>query len=277
MPRVEWDLVNTATTSIDEDGFELSQHDADGEQGSLPFETHHPQGLWSRPFDGVTGSDGQVDAAQSGNQLIFYLGGVGHALKLEDPRVMPNVPAPAPGETVLYGHVGCFTRFHADGSVSIATTDSGGGASGQTIAQRVTPSSFERYAPWGRETFDAMSYRIAHVGGSKLTLGYVSGPGPLEGGQSYARIQAQIVEINGSMVSVGPSGADAEPVAKAQPLVDVLNSVMLALQAIQIGIAGITPTSGGGPAATAMLGAIQSAQASVSGALLAISTQTAVG
>src|SRR5437868_1259468 len=150
MPRVDFDIVNIVTTSVDEDGFELSQHDADGEQGSLPWETHHPMGIWSRPTDGVLTGDGQVDAASSGNALRFYLGGIGHILKLEDPRVVPNIPAPGPGETVVYGSAGCFVRFHADGSVSFATTDSGGDSGGQTVAQRVTPSSFERYAAWGR-------------------------------------------------------------------------------------------------------------------------------
>lgn len=275
MPRMEADVVNVATTTIDADGFELSQHDADGEQGSLPFEAHHPFGVWGRPFDGVTGTDGQVDASQSGDQLIFYIGGIGHALKLGDPRVIPNVPAPAPGETVLYGSAGCFGRFHVDGSVSIATTDSGGDSGGQTVAQRVTPSSFERYAPWGRETFDAMSYRVAHAGGSKLTLGYVSGPGPLQGGQSYARVQAQIVEINGSMVSIGPSGVPAQPVVQAQPLQTILTSISTALLAIQTGVAGIP--SGGSAAASAMAPAIAAAVAQIATALEIIATQSAIG
>lgn len=281
------DIVNVVGTSVDGDGFESIQWDADGEQDSAPTpgQSYHPFGAWGRPPDAVVepstnGAAGAAapDPSKSCQCLKLEEGSLTHLLALCHPPTQAILPTPAAGEHITYASSGCFTRHHADGSISLATTDAGGAPTGRTIAFRVRPTERTFFAPWGRESFDQYGFRVSHVGGARLTLGYVSGlPAPLTGGRSTARVQADIVEVSGSAIAIGPSAALRQAVAQAAPLVEILSSIGAALQAINTAMATITTTTPGATAAAASLPVVEQAVAAIGAALVTISTQTTIG
>ena len=284
----EFDIQNVTGSSIDSDGFLLAQHDEDGEAGGPPMQLIAPLGMLGRPLDPVVDqSTGQPQSANACMAFRCTQGSNGFSLPLCDPREVALMPALKPGERIFYGAAGQFHRLHEDGSHSLATTDAGGGPtdssgnSAQTVTLRVTPTSHERWAPWGQEFFDGMGWRVTHVGGAKMSLGYISGlPGPMAGGNSTFRVQCDLLELNAGAVAIGPTGSDAMPVAQATPLVAVLTTIGSALEAIQQALLTITPgsaTTGGGPASEACAPAVSAAVSAISGALEAISTQSAIG
>lgn len=284
------DIVNVTGTSIDPDGFQSTQYDAYGEEqsGVAAGQAHHFFGSWGRAPDPVVGPStngvvGTPDPAQSAQMLLLTEGGVSHAFDLQHVPTVGILPTPQPGEHIAYSQAGCFTRHFLDGSIAQSTTDQGGGQKGATVTQWVRPTEFIRFAPWGRETFDATGYRIKTAGGARFALGFVGGlPAPLDGGQSYARLQAQIIEINGSAISIGPTGSIQQPVAQALPLSLILTDVAVALVAVQAALTAIATfpalvAFGVPPAVTAAGVAVTAASISLGGALAAVSTQTAIG
>ncbi len=283
MPRFEWDIANVHGTSVDTDGYQSTQHDADGEDqaGAPPNQSHHLFGSWGRAPDAVVepstgGGTGQPDPSKSAGVLVAMEGGVGHSWDLEHPPTIAILPTPLGGEHVTYSSAGNFTRHFNDGRICRSTTDAGGHG-GRTISDWVTPTAFTRDAPWGREGFDATGWRVNHVGGARLTLGFISGlPAPFGGkGQSYVRAQADMVEINGSAITIGPTGAIGQPVAQALPLSAILTSIGAALTALQTAVGGAGP--GGPAAAAASLPFVTAAMTQIAAALTTISTQTAIG
>lgn len=285
---IGFDIANVTGTSIDPDGFQVTQWDAEGEEnaGVAASQAHHMFGSWGRAPDAVVepGTQGAVgagepDPSRSAACLVGHEGGVAHVFDLEHVPTIANLPTPAGGEHLSYSIAGCFTRHMLDGSVVRSTTDTGGAAhAGTTIADWMRPTGFTRDAPWGRETFDNTGFRVKAAGGAKLSLGFVSGlPPPLNGGQSYFRALANIVEINGGAISIGPTASDLESVAKAPQLVTVLTSLAAAIQAVQLALATITTSTPGATAALASAPAVAAAQTAVAGALALISTQTAIG
>jgi hypothetical protein len=277
--QLDLDIVNIVATNIDDDGFLEGQYDADGDEGSPSYPHRHPHGLFSRPLDPVVDDGtGQVDPSQACSAFAFHQGGEGHIIALDDPRTVAKLPAILPGETCLHNDFGCFQRLTADGSLVQSTTTTGGGNDGQGVAQWVTPTMHQRTAPWGRETFDQMSFRWAHAGGAKLTLGFISGmPAPMDSGRSYVRAQADMVELNASAITIGPTGSVSQPVAYAQPLVDILSAIGIALSAISTALATGAPSGGGIPGAAVVAPLVVNCEELISGALITISTQTAIG
>lgn len=281
------DIANVVGTSVDEDGFQSTQWDAEGEElaSPSPGQAHHAFGFWGRAPDAVVepaiqggAGSGGVDPSRAAQCLKLEEGGLTHLIDLQHVPTQAILPTLLPGESMQYSSAGNFIRVQTDGSVSISTTDAGGAPTGQAIAFRVRPTERVYFAPWGTETFDAYGYRIRHVGGARLTLGYMAGlPEPLSGGQSTARLAADVVEITGSGVAIGPTAAVRQAVAQALPLSIVLESIATALQAIQIAMATITTVSPGAAAAAASAPAVEAAVAAVSSALETISTQTAIG
>jgi hypothetical protein len=279
------DIQNVVGTSIDADGFQSTQWDADGENdaGVTAGQAHHLFGSWGRAPDGTAESTatgaagaGSLDPSKSAQCFVIHEGGTAHLLDLQHVPTMAIVPTPLGGEHVTYSTSGCFTRHHLDGSVSMATTDAGGGPSGQAIFFRVRPTERVYNAPWCRETYDATGMRWKHAGGARMALGYISG-GPFPAGKSYFRTQSDLVEINGAAVSIGPTGSAQQPVAQAAPLVSVLGTLVTAMQTLTAAMGTITTTTPGATAAATALPAVQAAAASVASALTTISTQTAIG
>lgn len=264
------DYANVVTTSIDADGFETLQHDAYGEQnsGMPPATREHMLGSWARPLDPQVDGSGQPVPSQACGALITDNGGRISAFALGDPRSISKlVPAPAPGEHVVYNCFGAFVRLHADGSISTVTTSTGGGLDGHTVASVVAPDRFARFAPWGREVWNASGYRLKFGGAdgsAKVALGYSAG-------SYYFRVQANAIELNAAEVSIGPNDSLPQPVAKAAALVAILQQVAAALAALQASVAA-SPSGG-----AASAGLVTAAVASIQGALVAISTQSAIG
>ena len=270
---LHWDVGCAMLSAYDADGFLGIQHDAEGEgdSGLHPYEVEHIGGLVHRPLDPVVDDSGIPIEGQSASVLIATEStGVGHIIPLGDPRVTANLlPAAAKGETIVHSSFGQFSRYFADGSIAHCTTDKGGDPSGQTVASWVTPTSFEQHASFGQMVFDATGYRVSTLGGARLTLGYAGGLVPGLG--AYARLSADMVSIEGAAVTLAPSGGIPGPVVKAEQLMVVLDTVALALTAIQASLAA--PTSEGSGSAAPVAAAV----AQIAGALASISTLAVVG
>lgn len=277
MPNADIDIVNVVGTHVDANGFLSLQPEAEGPNGAAPpYPTMHWHGLWSCPRDPVVDpGSGRPDPSKSCSMLRWLEGSSGFSFPLHDVRTIADLPIGTPGETIVHNDFGAFSRYHEDGSITHSTTSAGGASTGQTIADRITPTGFLRFAPWGKQTFDATGFRVKHVGGARFALGYAGGLIP--GLESYARIQADIVEINASAIAFGPAGVPTQPVAQAVPLVAILGTISDALVAIQVAMGTITAGSGGGPAAAAAAPQVEAAVAAIAGALVVISTQTAIG
>lgn len=279
MSTLNLDIVNITSTYQDPDGFLVGTYDADGDKGSPAHPIRHVGGVVHRPLDPVIDpASGQPDPSKSCSALLYYQGGQGHLIPLDDVRSVAQLPAVLPGERMFGSDFGSFTRWHADGSIDDSTTTAGGAGNGQSVYSRVAPDNFERNAPWGRERFDATGYLLAPQGGALFMGGYAGGILPNAG--SYWRLAADMIEINGGAVTIGPTGAVGQPVAQAPALVAILGSIATALQAINTAIATFVP----GSAATfvptqvaSVISAVAAAQSAIGGALQAISTQTAVG
>jgi hypothetical protein len=270
-----WQIASVTMSEYDVDGFLGLQYDAEGEQASgvPPFETHSIGGILHRPLDPVVDpQSGAVDASQSANVLVGWQGGQAHAFALEDPRVVPLLPTAKPGETIVYGAAGQFTRYHADGSITHMTSDAGGAASGQSLFWKLEPTQFLRIAPWGTETWNQSVYRLKTAAGASLTLGAIGGlPAPLDAVSSYVRIEASMIELSAQMVTIGAAGgvnASSPPsnACKTDPLLVVLGNLTTSLQAVALALASASPTSGITPAQTA---AVTAAVASLTAAVVA--------
>jgi hypothetical protein len=252
---LELDIVNIVSTNIDPDGFLSGTYDADGDAGSPSHQVGAIHGLFSRPLDpAIDPASGQPDPEKACRSLLYYQGGQGHLIPLDDVRTVATLPPILPGETMVLSDFGNFTRYHADGSIDDSTTTTGGSSTGQSVYSRVAPDNFEWLAPWGRMRYDATGFMLAPLGGALLMGGYAGGILPNLG--SYWRIAADMVEINGGAVTIGPTGAVGQPVAQAPALVAILGTIA------QVAI---------------VTQAVQACQAAIAGALPAISTQTAVG
>lgn len=244
---LELDIANVTSTGVDADGYLEVQHDAEGEQnaGVPGGQACYPHGLWSRPIDPqIDPASGQPIPSKACRVLTMYEGGVLHSMPLDDPRVVAALPAINAGETILYGDFGNFFRLHADGSCSIATTDKGGNPTGRTVALRVTPTEKTFDSPWGQERFDQSAWKMVHTpSGARITAGGIGGlPGPLGQLSSYIRMQAALIEINATALTLGPSGGIAQNVVQAQafysevlvPIAAALGGIAAALEGLQI-------------------------------------------
>jgi hypothetical protein len=271
---LEWEIANITGTSVDADGFMSVTIDSEGEHGSIPIPVQHMNGLWGMPLDPVVDKGtGEPIPSKACQVLVAWEGGKAHAFPLNDPRTVGKLPLGVPGERVLWADAGHFYRQHADGSHSWVTSTTGGGTDGQTVQFRVRPTTMLFDAPWGRLTFDGTGFRVRHVGGAALSLGYAGGPIPGLG--SYATLSGDMVKIAGSAIAIGPTGSAQQGVAQALPLQVVLQSMMVALESLAAGVSGI-PSGGAAAAATAAT-QIALAQTAVAQLLATCATRTAIG
>lgn len=247
---LEHDIGAAVWSGYDPDGFLTVQIDAfgEGDSGLQPYELHHPLGFSSRPRDPDTSPDGTP--GQACRVLYATQGGVGHAWLAYDPRAIPGLPALQKGESMQYGCAGQFIRCHADGSVTIFTTDAGGDPRGRSVYMKVKPDGFVWVAPWGKATFDSTGFHVLTSSGARLDLGAIGGlPSPLDAIGSYLNMQAGIVNIRGGMISLGDADG-AEPAAKAQTL---LEDRLLLVTAIQLLITAVSSATLANPAAVGSL------------------------
>lgn len=243
---MKFDLYTAALSDLDGDGFVGVQLDLYGEQeaGGPPAELHSPYGFLSRPLDPDTDADG--NATLGCQALVADEGGTRHAWLGSDPRIIPILPSLKKGESLLYGPKGQFVRMHADGRVSLFTTDDGT-MTGNTVAMEVRPDGFRWICPWGKITFDATGFHVLHSSGARLDLGAIGGlPAPLDSLASYATMGAAMVSVEGSVVSLGTDAGATEPAAKAQTVLAVLGALTTAVSALQTAVAAIAAAAGNG-------------------------------
>lgn len=239
-------------------GFHAIQIDGLGHAGLGSDQLSHTYGFASRALDPdpKTGKGCSVFWYNKGSSERF-------AWLANDPRVQALLPEILPGESFQYGAKGQFVRCHPDGKISVYTTDDAT-PNGKSVYLQVAPTGFTQVAPWGRQTFDANGYHLKHVSGARIDLGAIAGlPPPLDALSSYFTVSAQMVRIEGSVVSLGPAAGVAEPAAKATTLQGVLSTVAAVLTALEAPGSIIAPSGGGpcalGPALIAAIGAANSA------------------
>lgn len=256
---MEFDIGLGLMSSYDADGFLGTQYDADGQAGAgvSSYETHHPLGFMSRMLDPVVDQHGAPDPTQSCQVHIGMEEGQGHLWLLEDPRVVPNLPALRPGESLMYGCAGQFIRCHADGSITLMTTDAGGASSGKSVYLQITPTGLRFVAPWGKLTFDATGWHLLTQAGGRFNLGSVGGlPAPLDQISSFCNIAAGMVSVNGGTVSLGPTAGSGEPAPKGLTLLTYLQQLNVTIGLIAAAVsalAGVPANAavGAAPAGTA--------------------------
>jgi len=239
---MDWSLRVVTYSEVDANGFVGIQFDGLGEQNGVPsVETHHPFGLMANP------PEPDANGAFSCLTLVGWDGDIPHAWLCSDPRSRVVLPILKKGETLLYGCAGNFVRMHADGRISIFTTDDNT-PNGKTISLQVKPDGFLFSAPWGKITFDATGFHVLHSSGAAFDLGAIGGlPAPLDAIGSYIKLTAGMVQREATIIADGTAAGVAEPVAKATTLLAVLSSIAADLTAIQATLAataGIPGASG---------------------------------
>lgn len=278
---IHWDIGVAMLSAYDDDGWLGVQPDALGENASgvKPYEVHNPGGIVHRPLDPVVDPVSLLpDESQAAQILVGMRGRLGVVLVLGDPRVVPNLPTAQKGETFVYGDAGQFERFHADGSISRYTTTDGGASTGQTIVEWLTPTQRDFSAPWGRETFDAMGYRLTAINGGQsiasITMGGATGLPP--GLDGYMTLQAPIVEIDGN-VSIGPTGVPQFGVLQALPTTTALGALVTALNSLVATLSGNTIGPSFFPGLPALTSAVAAAVAAIQSLPKTCATQTSIG
>jgi len=266
---IEFDIGVAVFSAYDADGWLGVQFDAEGEEesGVVPYEVQAPAGLLHRPLDPDTDSQSNVIPGKGSSLLLMFAEGLNRALVLTDPRVVPLLPILEKGETILYADGGSFIRLHEDGRISLYTTDTGD-RSGQDVARTLGPTGFNDYGPWGSMAFDPYGFRVNYQPGASFTLGYLGGL--ISNLGTYAAIVADQVEIDASVISIGPQGAPQDQVAKLTALITLLEGLMSAVSA--------AITASGAPSASAAVTAFESAVSAALGAAPPLlGTQTLFG
>jgi hypothetical protein len=245
MSGFRWHLHRVTLSEIDDSGFIGIQFDAFGEQDSgMPtIELHHQLGFLSRPPDPTVGADGEI--AFGANVLIAEDGEERHAWLAADPRLIPKLPSLQPGDALMYGSAGNFVRCHADGRVSLFTTDDGT-VNGKTVAFQVMPDGFLMSGPWGSLKFDASGFHVQHISGAEIHAGAIGGlPPPLDQLGSYVKLHAALMQTEASIVTSGDATTPGDALTKSTPLLAALAS--LATAATDLATMLPTLVSGGGP------------------------------
>jgi len=265
-----WDIGVAVFSGYDADGWLEVQYDAFGDlkAGVQPYEVQAQAGILHRPLDPEVDANSKVIEGKASTVLVAMQGGLGRMFILTDPRVIPLLPVIQKGETLLYSDVGSFLRMHNDGRITTLTTDTGDTA-GQDVGRSQEPTGFHDWAPWGTVDFDAYGFRVQHTTGASIWLGYMAGAVPnLE---TYCTIAADQIELDASLISIGPSGAPQDAVAKVTPMLALLAAIQTALTAVA---ADLAPVANAGKTNAATLTALGSL---ITAAEKALSTQTVMG
>lgn len=265
-------LHQVSYSEVDANGFIGIQFDAFGEEksGMPAVEAHHPFGFMSRPADPLVDANG---SPQFGcNVLIGWDGDECHAWVLADPRSRLVLPTLLKGESIQYGVAGNFVRCHADGRLSLFTTDDGT-PNGKTVALQVKPDGLLFNAPWGKIVFDATGFHVLHSSGAAIDLGAIGGlPAPLAALGSYVKLTAAMVQREASIIADGTAGA-SEPVAKSIALLATLGAMQSAITSLQATVAALVGAGTGAGAPAAVLvsaGAVTAAATAVGTAAVTV-------
>ena len=202
-------------------------------------------GFAARPAD----KDGTGNAMA----LVMHQANTKRILAWRDNRFTVKLPVLRPGETMMYGPMGQFARFHEDGSITLLTSDDGT-PEGRSIYFQLSPEHGLVYVcPWGKFTFGPNGIHLVHSSGARLDLGAIGGVPGLESLGSYASLQGAMASVLGSVVSVGTDGG-ANSLAAITELAATLAAVVTALNTIST-----TPAVVGNPVLTPPQAALVSA------------------
>lgn len=175
-----------------------------GKDGSAPpFETLHPFGFISRPPDPAVDANGEP--TEGCKAAVAYDGDEGFVLPLTHQVTIAQLPQLQKGDAQIYSTSGAFHRVGADATIKSMTTDTGVPA-GRTIYDELGPTGWELVTPWCRIQAGELGVHIVHSSGARLDLGAMSAPGVPASIASMASLSAGMVEINGSLVSIGTDG-----------------------------------------------------------------------
>lgn len=222
---VHFDAVRAS--EYDEDGFLGIQLEADGigndnalEARTVHHEAVSPQGFIGRPPQATVDEAGTVK--QAGQALVFWEGSEAFVLPVGAPEHIPGLATLRPSESQQYGPAFNYVRCHADGRVSIMTTQDGT-ANGRTVAFQAKPDGFESQSPWGRWRDDATGWHYRHRSGARFDMGGISGmPSPLDTLGSYATIEVNLFELKSKLAQLGIGSF--EPAVKALAMLTVLGA-----------------------------------------------------
>jgi hypothetical protein len=243
-------------TAFDDDdtlGVQVRLDGPGGGAASAFGQFFQPSGFFSRPLDPGKDALGKLDPTKTPEVLYFYDGPILRAMPLADPRTTPGIPALQKGEAAVHSASGAFTRASIDGSVVAWTSSKGGDPSGASIFSLISPTQFQRVAPWGKETWNASYYRLVTHAGASVTINSISGlPGPLSAISTMMKLEADMVRISGKIVVIGgdPGSAAAQGASppssatKYDQLLPVLQSIAASLETIATAISTAAPSSG---------------------------------
>lgn len=242
---IEFRIHQISYSENDDNGFIGVQFDAFGEQksGMPTVEAHFPTGYAARPLDPLVDPDGNPQFGC--NVLVGWEGQEAHAWPLSDPRSRLVTALLQKGEAMMFGAPGNFVRMHADGRISLFTTDDNT-PNGKTVALQVKPDGFLFSAPWGKITFDATGFHVLHSSGAALDLGAIGGlPTPLDAISSYVKLTGAMIQQEASIIVNGTAAGLADAPAKSAPLLAALAALSTALADLATMLP--TLTNGGGP------------------------------
>lgn len=225
---IDFDMIGVRGSEYDDDGFLALQGDHYGEDksGRSASEAHSPYGLYGRPADPDVDADGTPTAFAS--MLIGDEGNVSHTIPLGDPRLTDKLPRLKKGEVIVYGGRGQFTRYHEDGSIAHFTTD-GSQANfldGRAVYNHMGPDGHDLVHPEGRITLGADGVHITTSSGARIDMGPIGGlTGPIASMSSWIELEAQMISIKASIISLGTDGGAGNEAAVSALAVLVLQII----------------------------------------------------
>jgi hypothetical protein len=277
MTALRWELGGAVLSVYDENNFLDIQVDApDGDNsGLLPQESHHPYGTYSVPPEPQKDANGALVPSSVSNCLIAHEGGRSHVIPLENPAIVALLPQILPGEKIDYGPKGQFTRYHADGAISMWIPGVDGGPD---ASYRFTASGIEFSGAMGTLRFTPEQFAVDHRSGVSLRASAIGGlPAPLNAIGNSFQVTAGTIDLAGSAVSMGPatdSGAvPHQPLAGATVLLAYIAEQIVALQAISAAMTAAAGVTTSGLAAGAPL--VATAVAAISAPPLIMTTALA--
>jgi hypothetical protein len=203
---IQFDIGVVTHTEIDDDGFQLVQHDAYGESGSEPIPIFQPFGRIARARGPKADRDGVALEGQACPVLVGMDGpNAVCAILGSDPRDVPNVPLPSEGSVGDY----CVTD---DGRKPFWVFSGKDGTWQLYIPTPDGQSSLE--VTVGFEQADGLpKYTVSHPDGMGIVMykGALSLIGP--GGTCSIVMRNGMIELNGIVKANGALAVGGNPVA----------------------------------------------------------------
>lgn len=230
-----------------------------GEVEDNNVELYQQAGLWSRPAkatpglpacQGVMIRDGGRDVciAQRDTRANNIYGNLGAGETCVGASTGPNTTAPQTWARTVY---------KGNGSINHLTTDS----AGNTMLNRLTPTEWRFFAPWGTQLHDSTGYHVRTWHGAKLDLGGLGLPSPFNslGLNSTATLTADVITLDAAILHMGRDSGDSGHIAKYEPLLAKLAAIEANLSAINTAIQALalaTAAAGFAPSANPIVGLV---------------------